>query len=59
MRDGEDMVKLIIKRGELDQLILWGRHYQAMAEKARLPFEPDEVRLLEKLRKKYKPRCQR
>lgn len=47
------MVKLIITKTELDMLILWGRHYQDMAKKAKLDFEPDETHLIEKLRKKY------
>jgi hypothetical protein len=47
------MVQLIITKTELDQIILWGIHYQNMAAKVKLPFEPDETRLIEKLRKKY------
>lgn len=47
------MVKLIITKTELDQLILWGRSYENMAKSIRLPFEPDETRLIEKLSKKY------
>jgi hypothetical protein len=52
-RGGDNMVKLIITKTELDQIILWGLDYQKMASQAKLPFEPDETRLLEKLRKKY------
>ena len=52
-RGGDDMVKLIITKTELDQLILWGRHYEDRSKSIGLPFEPDETRLIEKLRKKY------
>ncbi len=47
------MVKIVITKTELDMILLWGHHYQDMAAKVKLPFEPDETRLIEKLRKKY------
>ena len=48
------MVKLIITKVELEEILLWGKSYERMSENAKLPFEPDEKRLMEKLRKKHK-----
>jgi len=48
------MVKLIITKGDLEEILLWGKSYERMSENAKLPFEPDEKRLMEKLRKKHK-----
>jgi hypothetical protein len=48
------MVILRITKSELEQLILWGSEYLNTAKDCRVPFEPEETRLLEWLREKRK-----
>lgn len=44
------MVSVRLTRLETQQLVLWGRMAEGRALDVGVPFEPDEVRLLEKLR---------
>ena len=50
------MVNLRITKLELEQLILWGSAYRDSSGEVRVPFEPDELKLIEKLKaaRKYR-----
>ena len=45
------MCNLKLNKHELEMLILWARCYQDEAKKLGIPFECDELALVEKLRK--------
>jgi len=45
------MVNLRLTKMELEEIIVWGRHYQDKAEEVGMPYDEDEKKLLQKLRK--------